>query len=389
MVENEHCVLRIVNEFAPDIGGSITHIIELSQKINPYLKNQTLFAPYIKGCESFDQTFNIPIVRSKCKKTNIVGSPIIDNMFYSLCSKKEIIEIIEKNKINIVHFHSPILALYLSPIIKKYDKDIKIIVMVHGWYSQKSRKYGLSYRLLKKMINHSQSDRYIILNDGTQIRELQLLLDKKEIPWNIVYHGIDTDTFRPNKDYIKSNSFKILYPHRPISVKRPDLAIEIFQRFLQKVPNSNASLVFLGADDSEELIDIAKRKNLDNKIQFREKLYRGKLLDCINSSSVVIGTSLNSNNGRAIQEAMACEKPVVVFDNNGNMSNLIQNMENGMMVNNGNIDEFTNCLIKLYKNTRLRKEIGYHARKTIIENRSWYQRINTELEIYKYTKEIK
>ena len=82
---------------------------------------------------------------------------------------------------------------------------------------------------------------------------------------------------------------------------------------------------------------------------------------------------------------MACEKPVVVFNNNGNMSNLINNMENGILIDSGNIDDFVESLLLLYHNPNLRSKIGINARKMILENRSWERRIKKELSVYQDT----
>ncbi|MPN45446.1 hypothetical protein SDC9_193013 [bioreactor metagenome] len=71
-----------------------------------------------------------------------------------------------------------------------------------------------------------------------------------------------------------------------------------------------------------------------------------------------------------------------MFNNNGNMSNLIKNMEDGILVDSGNIDNFVESLVLLYNNPDLRSQIGRNARKTIIENRSWGNRIKKELSVY-------
>ncbi len=378
-------VLRIVWEFPPKIGGSVTHISELARQIDPYLQKQIIFAPYTKGCEIFDKSFPIPIIRQKVSKFCNFGVPIIGNMFYSFYVIKKILQIIKENNINIIHFHSPILASYFIPHIRAYGENLKIFVMCHGWPGKKDQKFGISYYLGNKLIPLFPPDKYFILNDGSQINELQSILDKNSIPWDIVYHGIDTDLFKPAEYSFSSNSFNILFPHRPVPIKRPDIAINIFKKVLNKINNYNVSLLYLSASHSEELIGLARKEGIENNVQFLNELSGDELINCINNSSVVIGTSLNSNNGRAIQEAMACEKPVVVFNNNGNMSNLIENMENGVLVDSGNIDDFVESLILLYHNPDLRIKIGINARKTIIENRSWERRIKNELSIYQDT----
>lgn len=378
-------VLRIVWEFPPKIGGSVTHISELAEQINPYLKNQIIFAPYIKGCENFDKSYPIPIIRQKVPKFCDFRVPIIEYMFYSFCSMKKIIQIIKENNINIIQFHSPILASYFIPQIRMYSKNPKFFVMCHGWPGKKDQKYGISYYFGNKLIPLFPPDKYFILNDGSHIYELQSILDKKSISWDIVYHGIDSDLFKPTEHPTSSNFFNVLFPHRPIPIKRPDIAINIFKKVLTRIKDDNISLLFLSASHSEELIELSRKEGIENNVRFLNELSGDELINCINNSSVVIGTSLNSNNGRAIQEAMACEKPVVVFNNNGNMSNLIENMENGFLIDSGNIDDFVESLVLLYNKPDLRRQIGRNARKSIIENRSWEKRVKKELSVYQET----
>ena len=88
---NIFSVLRVVREFAPGVGGSITHILELSEVIDPYLKKQVIVAPYIPGCEEFDQKFPIPIVRVKSPAIANIGCPAVADFFYSLYARKVIL----------------------------------------------------------------------------------------------------------------------------------------------------------------------------------------------------------------------------------------------------------------------------------------------------------
>ena len=58
-------------------------------------------------------------------------------------------------------------------------------------------------------------------------------------------------------------------------------------------------------------------------------------------------------------------------------------MNNGILVEPGNIREFAEYIKLLYENQTFRSEIGKNARQTIIKERSWDARINTELQVYK------
>jgi glycosyltransferase involved in cell wall biosynthesis len=373
-------VLRVVREFAPMTGGSITHILELSRVIDPYLKNQVIVAPHISGCEDFDKNFPIPIIRVKAPAICNVGCPVVADFFYSLYARKVIAQTVEEYGINIIHFHSAILASYLVPQLRLRNQTLRHVVMVHGWPGKKFRDYGVSYEIGKILIRFSSPDRYLILNDGSQIFDLQNVVDKGNIPWDVVYHGIDTSLFRPNNTS-DPKQFTILFPHRPESIKRPDIALNIFQKFSSRVEDPTVCLTYLAADHADGLKRLAAKEGLGSSVHFMSALAGESMINCINHSSVVIGTSLNSNTGRAIQEAMACAKPVVVF-NNGGISNLITHMENGILVEPGDTDGFAKALELLYHNPKLRDELGRKARETIIEKRSWDKRIKKELSVY-------
>ncbi len=379
-VGGKFSILRVVRHFAPTIGGSITHIVELSRAMDPHLKKQIIVAPHIPDCESFDKKFSIPIIRVKSPAICYANCPVIAEFLYSLYAKKVIAQAIEDYNVDIVHIHSPFLASYLIPQIRLKDRNLHCVVMVHGWPEKKARPFKFSYGLGKLLIRLSSPDRYLILNDGSQIFDLQEVLCKANIPWDIVYHGIDTSLFKPN-NINDCKHFTILFPHRPVPIKKPDIALKIFEKLSSKIGSSTACLTYLAANHADGLKQLTVDQGLGSSVFFKNDLSGESLIKCFNRSSVVIGTSLNSNTGRAIQEAMACAKPVIVF-NNGGISNLITNMENGILVEPGDIDGFVDALEIMYHNPELRKELGRKAREKIIQERSWNKRIEKELLVY-------
>jgi len=73
IVNREISVIRVVFEFYPIKGGSVTHILELSKQINPYLKSQVIIAPDFGGeCENFDRSFPIPVIRVRYPKFDLL-----------------------------------------------------------------------------------------------------------------------------------------------------------------------------------------------------------------------------------------------------------------------------------------------------------------------------
>ena len=206
-----------------------------------------------------------------------------------------------------------------------------------------------------------------------------------------VYHGIDTELYRPidkkksliDKLSVEHSSFIILSTSSLESVKSIDLAIKSFKLFLDASDSKNSYLLIAGRGPlKESLINLSKELKVDNRVRFLGGLSLSEIIEYLSISDVVIATSLYSNMNRSVQEAMACEKPVVAFDS-GTTRNLIKHMENGLLVKSGDIDSFVDNIILLYTNDELRKKIGINARKTILTKRNWDERIKTELDVYR------
>jgi L-malate glycosyltransferase len=82
------CVARVVYHFYPIIGGSATHIQELSTKINSCLKDQIIIAlNFGDSCREFDENFGIKIIRTRVLSLKFIKKmpvlPLID-LLYSI-----------------------------------------------------------------------------------------------------------------------------------------------------------------------------------------------------------------------------------------------------------------------------------------------------------------
>lgn len=380
--EKRYSVIRITEQFAPNrYGGAVNHIIELSEKINPYLGNQLIIAPSGKDSSKFDASFSIPVYRVKKPQLRLgVSLSLLNNIIFS----RRVVKIIKKNPFgdfDIIHAHGILLGLFVNIFLKLYRVDKPLVLMVHGRYPHRVRWLSLSYYLEKPLIRTFPPHHVLILNDGTEIGEIVNVLRDRDIPYDIVLHGIDTTFFCSDPPEVNDDTFIILFPHRPISVKRPDLAIEAFEQFVLKNPGRKSKLIFFGLDPSDGFFNLIKNTEVSNRIQLEPVQNKDGMKKFYNSCSVVIGTSIESNMGRAILEAMSCEKTVIVFKNE-EICNLITNCKNGLLIQPGVTKYFSEALDYCAQNPNFLKKIGKEARDTIIKSRSWDKRIAQELAAY-------
>jgi len=378
-------IVRIVLYFYPFEGGCSNHVRELSEKINPYLKNQIIIAPDVGSIsKEFDRTYPIPIIRVKShnikKRFGIPVAPL-NNLLYMINVYKALKKI---ERPDIIHAHG-IGPVAFGSIIGKL-LNVPVVGMLHGSTEAYSRMSGLFESLLAILF---KPDHALILDDGSPAPQ------KFSRLWrgctSVVYHGIDAQFFKPcpqNSDLrqklgFKKSDFLILSTSSLIAVKNLDLTIEAFAKLLEVDDGKiSAYLIFAGDGGLKEpLIKLAKSKSITEYVKFVGTLSPDKIKEYLSIADVVVGTSLYSNMNRSIQEAMSSEVAVVAF-NSGRLDRLIDNGYNGLLAKPGDVSDFTDKLKMLYENPELRRTIGTNARKTIISTRSWNSRIEHELSIY-------
>lgn len=377
-------VIRVVFDFYPTKGGSVSHIIELSKKIHCYLENQIILAPdFDSGCKEFDEKFDIPVIRIKYYPIRkILGIPVVPliNLLYMF---NVYLQIRKMNRPDLIHTHG-ISATAFGTIIGKILR-IPVVGMLHGSTDAYSKISGGYETILAKLFKPTHA---LILDDGSKAPEKFKKIWKNEV--TTVHHGIDTNFFEPkpkNKELIKKSGLKgsnfiILSTSSLNPVKNIDLAIKSFGIFFNKTKANSYFLLAGEGTSKDELARLAKEYSLEKNVKFLGGVPIDLVTDYISIADVVIATSLYSNMNRSIQEAMACERPVVAFDSGGT-SKLIRHMENGILVASGDIDDFAEQLKILFENPELRKTLGKNARKTIMKERSWEIRIKKELGVYK------
>ena len=72
--------------------------------------------------------------------------------------------------------------------------------------------------------------------------------------------------------------------------------------------------------------------------------------------------------GAVLNESMSCACAVVANSEIGSVPFLIKHGQNGLIYNQGSVDELADCIIKLIESEQYRRKMGIGAYKTISEN---------------------
>jgi glycosyltransferase involved in cell wall biosynthesis len=386
---------RIIYEFLPGVGGSVTHTVELSRYISPYLNKQLVIAPRAnEDTTNIDNCLPFEVHRIRCCKFKrlikfkqkyapwLPVAPLI-HLSFGINVIKKIISLNKIYGIDIIHVHGAGIgpaARIAGWIIKK-----PVVLMLHGTGYAYSNTSGLYDSLLTRIFKPSH---ILVLDDGSQAPNIFGKLMKKKT--TTVYHAINTEQFLYlDKPYnlitellLQPDTFILFSPHSLIPVKGQEYAIRGFSHFLSSIYKKNAFLIIAGSGNLEkDLKKLAKEAGVDEFTKFVGVVPNSIMVQYYALSDVVLATSLHSNMNRTAQEAMACAKPVITFDAGGT-SNVIVDSQTGLLAQPANIEDLSQQIEKLYRNKELRKQLGNNAREFIKNHRSWESRIKVELDVY-------
>lgn len=284
---------------------------------------------------------NIKIFNSKAK--------------YSLKPIKELREIIEKNKINVLHCH-----LFRSQFIGwrlkiKYFPKIKLIFHEHGEIFQNHLIYDYFMRKSKE-----EADLVIAVSKATKnelIERAKINSDKIKV----LYNFVDLERFNPKKVKINVKKEK-----EKLGIKKDDFIIGFVGR-LSKVKNCKYLIralpildfpykVLIAGDGTEryKLERLAKKLGVYNKIIFLG--YRSDVVFIYTLIDILVIPSLSESFGISLIEAQAMEVPVIA-SNVPALNEIIKDKQNGLLFEVKNSQDLAQKIELISKNEELGKEL--------------------------------
>ena len=134
--------------------------------------------------------------------------------------------------------------------------------------------------------------------------------------------------------------------------------LEIWKKVIEKYPDWSLE-IYGKSNKNQELQKMANALNIKNNVTFFDpvKNINDKYLD----ASIMAMTSRTEGFGMVLIEAMALGLPCIAYDCPCGPRAIIQNNENGFLVENGNIDSFVRKLELLIEDENLRLQMGKNA----------------------------
>ncbi len=286
------------------------------------------------------------------------------NPFNDVLAFWEIVKLLRREKIDIVHTHSTKAGL-LGRVAANLMGIPVIVHTIHGFpfHDQMPKWQQKLYITLEKSVRYC-TDFIITLSEVDRREALYYgLLDWERS--QTVYTGIDLAKFTQQYDRNIIRQNLGLSPSCPVIVmvgrldpqKAPYLLIEAFTKVVVK--HDDAILLLVGDGELRpQLESQVQKEKLENNVKFLGACQN--VPEILQGSDIFCFTSLWEAMGRSMIEAAITGLPVVV-PRLGGIPEVITHMESGLIFEPGNINQVVEHLIYLIENPEERIRLGKNA----------------------------
>jgi N-acetyl-alpha-D-glucosaminyl L-malate synthase BshA len=295
--------------------------------------------------------------------------PLFEYQPYELALSSKMVEVVKKNKLEILHVHYAIPHAYAAYMAKQMlaEKgiDIKVVTTLHGTDITLVGSHPNYKTAVEFSINNSD----VVTSVSNDLKKTtnKLFNISKEI--KVVYNFIDTAKYdSANKEECRRSSIaapdeKILTHvsnFRP--VKRVEDVIAVFARVTQAIPSK---LIMIGeGPEAKKAKDLAKKLGVYDKVFFLGNSDEVAKILCY--TDIFLLPSQTESFGLAALEAMAAST-VVISTNTGGLPEVNINGITGYLSDLGDIEDMAKNAISVLEDDttlqRFKENAKLHANK--------------------------
>jgi glycosyltransferase involved in cell wall biosynthesis len=402
-------------EFPPVIWGGLgTFAMEITKKQSSLGNEVTVFAVNNENkLKPSDKWNGVEIYRPKIpdltKSLNLFSNQDLrswgsnfdffaDVIGYNILSSSKLVDsLIRKNgrKFDIIDSHDWLGIL--GGIISK--EELKVPLMFHVHSTEAGRSGGDGSTTIKNIESEGAQIADCVITVSYAMKEELKKLGCHEDKIRVCWNGIDPVKYDPKKishesknrlrkTYgIKDNEYLIFFIGRLVTIKGIENLVRAMPSVLEDFPNSK--LLILGVGNLEEkirsLIDYFSIK--ENVILRTEFVSEQDRILHYAASDLVVLPSLYEPFGIVCTEAMSMEKPVVVGarGTSGMREQIIADGDKqcGLHINPYDPNDIAWGIKQILNSKEKAIEMGFNARKRVLETFNWEVIANRTLNIYK------
>jgi len=279
---------------------------------------------------------------------------------YSLSLSVKMAEIIQSEKLDILHVHYAMPHAASAYLAKKIvgDKKIKIVTTLHGTDITLVGNHHSFYAMTKFSIE--QSDGVTCVSDFLKRTTLDTFNICRDM--EVIYNFVDTGIYKRTNSYRNTNLVEtddrvIIHISNFRPVKRIGSIIKVFCNINSKI---KSKLLLVG--DGPEMCKIrnmVSKLDLDDKVLFMGR--QDNIIPLLNISDLYMLPSRSESFGLSALEAMSCEVPVI-GTSLGGLKEVVEDGISGYICDPDDIKKMSKAAISILASKKRRTEMGKAAR---------------------------
>jgi len=300
----------------------------------------------------------------------------------------EVLKLVEKIKPDIIHFHHRTSNIEFSMGQIKKEAKCSIVNTVHSavgsleTFSIRDTVHFIHYKMISEEFKKysdmvmavSEFNKSHLVSNGMNSEKVKVIRNGIDV---LKYDSVSREVARKKLNF-KSNEKFLLFVGRHLPEKGLDFLIPAFNKVSKKY--KNLKLVVIG-DDTLTFI-YKQLASSSKKIIFPGRVSSETLIEYYKASDIFVLPSIwHEPQATVLYEAMAAGIPIVATSTGGT-TELINLSKSGLLVNPKSIEELTNGIEKLLKDSNMCKEFGRNGHNYVSIYHSWGNVVDQILEVY-------
>jgi glycosyltransferase involved in cell wall biosynthesis len=355
--------------FLPTVDGVVSATLNLSKGLADRGHKVYIIAPKSGKKEVFSYK-NIIV-----KRVSSVKAFFYKDYSFTSIFNLEIFNYLKKEKIDLIHFQTPI-SLGMEAILISKLLKVPLVGTFHTFFMdpQYLEHIKVNNRFVQGVswtyarFYYNQCDLITCPSESTR---KELLSHDFNQPLEVISNGIDFGIFKNpdwkkvRKKFLKKMNYLLLFVGRIAHGKNINYLLDCFKLVVKKVPD--AVLLIVGdGPQMDEVKQKIKKLNLEKNIIFTGKIPHEDLVksSIYKACDLFVTASTTENQPMTVLEAQVNGLPCVGISERG-VKDLVKNGYNGFLARDGNKKEFADKIVKILLDKKLRKKMRENTIKEI------------------------
>jgi glycosyltransferase involved in cell wall biosynthesis len=287
------------------------------------------------------------------------------NQWLALPSRRQLEEIFRNQTVDLVHTMMPTLAS-LRAMSAAGHLGIGVVAHSHtqpeNFMPHVPRCLHVSCKhLFYTYLNYVYSKADVVICPSAFAESL-LRAGNSFLPTQVISNGVDLNRFAPARFSDFGDGFRLLYVGRLAPEKDVATLVRSLGVLAERFPQFQLSIIGEGGERGR-LELLSRDLHLEDQVQFLGRVTEARLLRTYQESDLFVLPSSAELEGKALLEAMACGKPVLVANAPDSASRYLVS-ENGLLFEPGNHVDLACKIECLWKDSAARKEMGKKSRES-------------------------